>query len=148
MKILGQTNLMSKKLWVHKNFSLKDVISNNFLLKKISDQTFLGPKNLGQNKVRSKKVLVLNKSASTNIRSKKILVKKKLRYCSYRQMFHGLICFQKYLKMVPEIYLQSLVKLRSVTAEIFLILTNVAWTNVTMTVGIWFRCSQGPTFKV
>ena len=42
--------------------------------------------------------------------------------------------------MVPETY-QSLVKIRSVTGEIFLIWTNVtrtnvAWTNVTVTVGI------------
>ena len=47
----------------------------------------------------------------------------------------------------------SLVKIRSVIAEIFLIWTNVArtnvaWTNVTVTVGICSRCSQRPTFKV
>ena len=46
-----------------------------------------------------------------------------------------------------------MVKIRSVTAEIFLIWTNVArtnvaWTNVTMTVGICSRCSKEPTFKV
>ena len=39
----------------------------------------------------------------------------------------------------------SLVKIGSVTAEIFLIWTNVAYTNVTVTVGICFRCSQEPT---
>ena len=49
--------------------------------------------------------------------------------------------------MVPGAYLQSLVKIRSVTAEIFLIWTNVArtnvtWTNVTLTVGICSECSQ------
>ena len=48
---------------------------------------------------------------------------------------------------------KSLVKDESVTAEIFLkctnvTRTNVAWTNVTVTVGICSRCSQGPTFKV
>ena len=42
---------------------------------------------------------------------------------------------------------------RSVTAETFLILTNnarinVAWINVTMTIGIGKRWSQDPTFKV
>ena len=45
------------------------------------------------------------------------------------------------LKMVPGTYLKSLVKVRYITAEIFLIWTNVArtnvaWTNVTLTVGI------------
>ena len=44
-------------------------------------------------------------------------------------------------KIVPGIYFQSLVKIRSVTAEIFLVWTNVARTNVastnvTVTVGI------------
>ena len=47
----------------------------------------------------------------------------------------------------------SFVNIRSVTAEIFLIWTdvartNVAWTNVTATVGIYSRCSQEPRFKV
>ena len=47
----------------------------------------------------------------------------------------------------------SLVKIVSVTAEIFLIWTivartNVAWTNITMTVGIFSTCFQEPTFKV
>ena len=56
------------------------------------------------------------------------------------------------LNMVPETY-QSLVKIRSVTGEIFLIWTNVtrtnvAWTNVTMAVGNYHRWSQEPTFKV
>ena len=56
-----------------------------------------------------------------------------------------------------------MVKIRSITAEIFLIWTNVArtnvvwtnvartnvfWTNVTMTVGICSRWSQEPTFKI
>ena len=49
-------------------------------------------------------------------------------------------------------------KIGSVTAEIFLIWTNVArtndawtndaWTNVPLTVGICSRCSQELTFKV
>ena len=44
-------------------------------------------------------------------------------------------------KMFPGTYLQSLVKIGSVAAEIFLIWTNFArtnfaWTNVTVTVGI------------
>ena len=46
-----------------------------------------------------------------------------------------------------------MVKIGSLTAEILLIWTNVtrtdvAWTNVTATVGICSRCSQGPMFKV
>ena len=48
---------------------------------------------------------------------------------------------------------KSLFKIGSVTAKIFLIWTNVsrtnvAWTNVTVTVGICSRWSQEPTFKV
>ena len=46
-----------------------------------------------------------------------------------------------------------MVKIGSVTVEIFLIWTNVArtnvaWTNVTVSVGICSRGSQEPTFKV
>ena len=45
------------------------------------------------------------------------------------------------------------VKIGSVTAEVFLIWTNVtrtnvAGTNVTLTVGIGSKCSKEPTFKV
>ena len=72
----------------------------------------------------------------------------------------GICCLDKchhdgwhQLEMVPGTYILSLVKIRSGTAEIFLIWTNVArtnvaWTNVNMTVGIFSRCSQEPTFKV
>ena len=57
------------------------------------------------------------------------------------------------LKMVPGTYFWSLVKFRSVTADIFQIWTNVAminiaWINVAMTVGISSRWSQESTFKV
>ena len=57
------------------------------------------------------------------------------------------------LKMVQESYFQSLDKIGSVTAEIFLIWTNVAMTNVAQTnvnvkVGICSRCPQEPMFKV
>ena len=56
------------------------------------------------------------------------------------------------LKMVQGKYIWSFVKIGSVTAEIFLMWTNVtrtnvACTNVTITVGICYRCSQDPTFK-
>ena len=57
------------------------------------------------------------------------------------------------LKMVPGTFLKSLVKVRYITAEIFLIWTNVvrtnvAWTNVPLTVGICSSGYQEPTFKV
>ena len=57
------------------------------------------------------------------------------------------------LKNVPGAYLLSLVKIESVTAEIFLIWTNAArtnvgWANVTVTVGNCSRCSQELIFKV
>ena len=55
--------------------------------------------------------------------------------------------------MVPETYLYNLVNIGSVIAEIFLIWTavartNVAWTNVNLIVGICARYSQEATFKV
>ena len=55
---------------------------------------------------------------------------------------------QKLLKMVPGSYLEGFIKIRSVTAEIFLIWTKVARTNVNLIVGICSRCSQEATFKV
>ena len=56
------------------------------------------------------------------------------------------------LKMVTGTYFKSLVKIGSVTDEIFLIWTNVAgtnvaWTNVTATIEICSGWSQEPTFK-
>merc|ERR1711954_347672 len=55
--------------------------------------------------------------------------------------------------MLLRTYLQSFVKIGSVIVEIFLIWTNVtrtnvAWTNVIVTVGICSRCSQESIFKV
>ena len=55
--------------------------------------------------------------------------------------------------MFPGTYLQSLIKIGSVTVEIFLIWTNVArtnvaWTNVNLIVGIRSKGSQKATFKV
>ena len=59
----------------------------------------------------------------------------------------------KKIKVCKKLGLKNLVKIWSVTAEIFLIWTNVsrtnvAWTNVTVTVGICERWSQEPSFKV
>ena len=56
------------------------------------------------------------------------------------------------LEMVPGTYLRTFVKIMSVTAELFLIWTNVTWTNVartnvTLTLGMCSRWSQEPTFK-
>ena len=55
--------------------------------------------------------------------------------------------------MVPGTYLESLVNIGSVTAEIFLIWTNVprkkvAWTNVNLIVRICSRCFEEARFKV
>ena len=57
------------------------------------------------------------------------------------------------VEIVRESFLYSMVNIGSVTSEIFLIYTNiartnVAWTNVTMTVEIYSICSQEQTFKV
>ena len=54
-------------------------------------------------------------------------------------------------KMIQGTY--NLIKIGSVTAEIYLIWTNVAktnvaWTNVSLKIEICSRCSQEPTFKV
>ena len=56
-------------------------------------------------------------------------------------------------KRVPETYIQSLVKIGPVIAEILLIgtnvpKTNVAWTNVVVTVVICCICSLDPLFKI
>ena len=55
--------------------------------------------------------------------------------------------------MFPGSYLSDFIKIGLVIAEIFLIWTNVARTNVASTnfnliVGICSRCSQEATFKV
>ena len=57
------------------------------------------------------------------------------------------------LEMVPGAYLKTFVKIMSVTAELFLIWTNVArtnvaWTNVIVAVEICSRSPQETTFKV
>ena len=59
----------------------------------------------------------------------------------------------KKINVCKTLGLKNLVKIWSVTAEIFLMWTNVsrtnvAWTNVTVTVGICERWSQEPSFKV
>ena len=59
----------------------------------------------------------------------------------------------KKIKVGKKLGLKNLVKIWSVTAETFLIWinvsrTNVAWTNVTVTVGICERWSQEPSLKV
>ena len=88
-----------------------------------------------------------------------------MRYSLYVQMLPEKCCLDKccldkcphdswnLLKMFLWIHLQSFIKIRSIRTEIFLIKTDVAWTNVastnvTMTVGICSKCSQKPTFKV
>ena len=55
--------------------------------------------------------------------------------------------------MFPGTYLSTLVNIGLVTTEIILmwtivVRTNVAWTNVTVTVGICSRCSQEPGLEV
>ena len=55
--------------------------------------------------------------------------------------------------MVPGTCLESLVKIGLVTDELFLIWTNVArtniaWTNVNVTAGIYLRWLEEPTFRV
>ena len=62
-------------------------------------------------------------------------------------------CWSKKIKAPKILAPNNVVKIGSVTAEIFPIWTNVArtnvtWTNVTLTVGICSKCSQEPTLKV
>ena len=134
-KIWVERNLKSKKTLVikiwspkicgSKNVSEKNLRSTNFWAKKI-----LVPKNYGCQKIGSKNFGQNRVSNSWDIPD----------MGKYRQ---GKCCLDKchsdsrnWFKMVPRTYLYSLVKIGPVTTEILLIWTNVAWTNVTMTVDI------------
>ena len=137
--------------------------------KKIGQKTFLAPKNncvktkfvpeknsWGKKKIWSKKCR--SKKCCPNIYFLQSLVKIRSVSADMNKCCLGLCCFDKWhhdtlLKHVPGIYVYSLVQIESVPTEILLIWTivartNVAWTNVTMTVGICCRYSQDPTFKV
>ena len=62
-------------------------------------------------------------------------------------------CSWNLFKMVPGTYLSNYLKIRSASAKIFLIWTNVArtniaWTNVAIAVEICSRWSQEPIFKI
>ena len=52
----------------------------------------------------------------------------------------------KKVKALKKLGPKNVFKISLVTAEMFLIWTNVAWTNVTVKVGICERWSQEPTF--
>ena len=89
-----------------------------------------------------------------NVRSK-ILVPKSfgLKNCSVQKNFGGTKLWSNKIRAPKKLGPKSLLKILSVTAEIFLIWTNfartnVVCTNVTMIVGICSRWSQEPTFKV
>ena len=119
-KFLVRKEIFEIKLRSEKNFGLKKLlVRKNFRFNKIA-----GPKILGPEKILGlKKILV----------SKNILVHK-----NYDPQ-----------KLGPK----DLVKIGPITAEILLTWTNVtkayvAWTNVTITVGIFQTWSKEPTFKV
>ena len=90
----------------------------------MSSKNFVSQKNFkSERKFAVKKILGSKKFGSKKISPKKIKAPKKLG---------------------PKFF----VKIGSVTTEIFLIWTNAAWTNVTVTFGICSRWSKVPTFKL
>ena len=112
-----------------KIFGLKNVFKKNFVSKKFLCPTnFVSKKNLGQ-------ITNLDKCCQ-----------------DISCLDNGHPDCWHLLKIVPGTYLWNLVKIKTATSVIFLIWTNVtrtnvAWTNVTVTVGICPRCSQEPTYE-
>ena len=101
------------------------------------------PKNIGLDKFGIQKMWVRK-----NVGSKKDWVPTKFLF--QKSLGQSLSKKIKAFKILAPIFF---VKIRSVTAETFLIWTNVArtnvaWINVTMTIGICKRWSQETTFKV
>ena len=110
-------------------------------LKKMLTQNSFGPKPFFE----PKNFLFQNNLGPENFGSKQFLGQKNL-----DQKTLGSKKFRSTNSRPPKNYL---VKIGSVTAETFLIWTNVtrtnvAWTNVSVTVGIFSRWSQEPTYKV
>ena len=76
-----------------------------------------------------------------------------LKNCSVQKNGGGTKLWSNKIWAAEKLGQKSLLKILPVTAEIFLIWTNVtmknvACTNVTMIVGICSRWSQEPTFKI
>ena len=132
-------NIDLKLFWIPKNLRSKNyLVLNMFGLMKLDPKLFyhkttLGSKKLGPEKIRSKKMFG-RKSLVQNLLSNSWDIAKhdKCRQVTY--------CLDKFhhdswhlLQMVPESWLWSLVKIGFVTAEILLIWTNVARTNVAWT---------------
>ena len=133
-------------------------MSKNFGVNKYFGPKRFGPKVFLTKMVWSKKISVQNKICSKKIGQNRVsyswdipdLDKFRQDKCCLDKCYHD---SWHLLKMVPGTYFLSLVKLRLVTAEIFLIWTNVArtnvaWTNVVMAVEICSRLSWELTFKV
>ena len=126
-----------KKCWVKKNLNQKNISSDQ----DHSPKKWTKYKNFCPQKFKVLKIWVRKKYGPTKFRSKKVFF---LMWTNFARTI---------VTVAPEIYFWGLVKIRSITAEIFLIWTNiewtnVAWTNVTVTFGICFRCSQEPNCKV
>ena len=147
--------LSHKKVWSKTIFSPKEFVGS----KKMLTQNSFGPKSfLNQNIFCSKKILGSENFGSKQIWVEKIWVKKIaplfwiqkiLDQNSRAKNFRSKKC-RSTNSRPPKYYL---VKIGSVTSKIFLkwtnvTRTNVAWTNVTVTVGICLRWSHEPTFKI
>ena len=132
--------LAQKKMLTQNSFGPKFFLNPHiFCSKKI-----LGPENFGSKQFLGHKDYGQKKIAPTFL-DQKIIISKKVCAKNFR-----LKKFRSTNSRPPKNYL---VEIGSVTAKIFLIWinvtrTNVAWTNVTMTVGICLRWSQEPTFKI
>ena len=141
--------MLCPKNFGFKNFSQKSLGPNDFRIKKIlvlkieGGKSCLNQNNIGHDKFGIQKIWV-----QKNVGSKKCWVP--TNFWFQKSLGQSLSKRIKALKILAP---KNFVKIRSVTAETFLIWTNVARTNVasinvTMTIGICPRWSQEPTFKV
>ena len=132
-----------------KNFSQRSLGPSDFRIKKILVLKKEGGKScLNQNDIGHDKFGIQKIWVQKNVGSKKCWVP--TNFWFQKSLGQSLSKRIKALKILAP---KNFVKIRSVTAETFLIWTNVArtnvaWINVTMTIGICRSWSQETTFKV
>ena len=129
-----------------KNFLQKISFSRIFFLRNI----YSFKKMYGENSFRQN-IFLANSCLATILFLWRIFFGKILLAFFFKQNFYK--CHCDCWLIVPGTYLQTWVKIGSVTADIFLIWTyvaktNVVWTNVIVTVGICSKRSHESTFKI
>ena len=153
-KDLGPKKCWSKKMLCPQNFGFKNFsqrslgpsdfrIKKILVLKKEGGKSCLNQNDIGHDKFGIQKIWV-----QKNVGSKKCWVP--TNFLFQKSLGQSLSKRIKALKILAP---KNFVKIRSVTAETFLIWTNVArtnvsWINVTVTIGICKRLYQETTFKV